>query len=125
MVCEIVASVEQALTSHRFRFTSERVLQDGIELVLRTAGLAVEREAPLGTLGTIDFLVGHAGSGRVGVEVKVRGLRADVTRQVHRYVQSDTLSALVVVTTRALLARLPETMNGKRVHTIHLTSGAW
>ena len=58
--------VERALRAHRFRFVNERELQDGIEIVLRGAGLGFTREASLGPAGTIDFLIDD-----LGVEVKV------------------------------------------------------
>jgi hypothetical protein len=119
-VDRLVATVEQVLTSHRFRYAGERDLQAGIEQAFRAAGLDVVREATLGDAGTIDFVLG-----KLGIEIKVRGSRADVTRQVHRYLQHDDLSALLLVTTRAELARLPPVMSGKRVFTHHLTSGAW
>ena len=116
----LVATVEQVLTSNRFRYAGERDLQAGIAAALTSAGLDVRREASLGEAGTIDFVVGD-----LGIELKVRGTRADVTRQVFRYLQHDAIKALLLVTTRAELARLPSIMSGKRVFTHHLTSGAW
>lgn len=116
----LVANVERALLGHRFRFADERELQAGIEQVLREAGLAVVREAPLGQLGTIDFLV----SG-LGIEVKTRGSRADLARQVHRYLQHESLQALMVVTTRAALAKLPRSIADKPVWVHHLVTGAF
>ncbi len=112
--------VERALRAHRFRFVNERELQDGIEIVLRGAGLGFTREASLGPAGTIDFLIDD-----LGVEVKVAGSRADVVRQVHRYLQVDALASILVVTTRAQLARLPESISGKPVRALHLVGGAW
>lgn len=116
----LVATVERVLASHRFRYAGERDLQAGIETVLRGAGLAVVREASLGDAGTIDFVVGD-----LGIEIKVKGTRAAVTRQVHRYLQHASLAGLLLVTTRRDLARLPPIISGKRVFTHHLTSGAW
>jgi hypothetical protein len=114
----VVTTIERALRTHRFRFVDERELQIGIDQVLRSAGLEVTREASLGAAGTIDFLVGD-----VGVEIKVRGTRADVTRQVHRYLQSASLRSLVLVTTRATLRGLPEAISQKPVHVVHLLGG--
>lgn len=118
-----VERVDRALRRHRFRFDDERELQAGIELVLRGEGLVVAREASLGDSGTIDFLVGSLGS--VGIEVKTRGSRADLARQVHRYLQHESLQALMVVTTRAALAQLPEVIANKPVYVHHLVTGAF
>lgn len=115
-----MATLERALRTHRFRFGGERELQAGIDQVLRNLGLDVVREAALGEAGTIDFLIGS-----LGVEIKVRGSRADVTRQVHRYLQHASIAGLLLVTTRAELARLPTAISGKPVFTHHLVSGAF
>jgi len=119
-VDQLVATVDRALRTHRFRFSGERELQAGIDQVLRNLGVEVIREAALGEAGTIDFLVES-----LGVEIKVRGTRADVTRQVHRYLQHESIRGLLLVTTRAELARLPPTISGKPVYTHHLLSGAF
>lgn len=116
----LVATVERVLSGHRFRYDDERQLQTGIETALRAAGLDVQREASLGAAGTIDFLIDG-----LGIEIKVRGSRAEVTRQVHRYLQHDSVIALLLVTTRAELSRIPPLISGKRVFTHHLTSGAF
>jgi hypothetical protein len=119
-VDQLVSTVERVLRTHRFRFAGERELQAGIDQVLRAAGLNVTREAALGDAGTIDFLIDD-----LGLEIKVRGTRADVTRQIHRYLQHDAIRGVMVVTTRAELARLPSTISGKPVFAHHLVSGAW
>lgn len=116
----LVATVERVLSGHRFRYSGERELQTGVETALRSAGLDVQREASLGDAGTIDFLLGG-----LGIEIKVRGTRPDVTRQVHRYLQHGSIAALLLVTTRAELARIPSVISGKRVFTHHLISGAF
>jgi hypothetical protein len=115
--------VDRALRTHRFRFGNERELQAGIERVLRDDGLTVTREARI-EAGTIDFVVTSNGAA-LGIEVKVAGSRAAVTRQLHRYLQSDRIGALLLVTTRASLRNLPPQISGKRVFVHHLTSGAW
>lgn len=116
----LVAMVERALLGHRFRFADERELQAGIDQVLRATGLDVTREASLGETGTIDFLVQG-----LGIEVKTRGARADLARQVHRYLQHESVKAVMVVTTRAALAQLPKTISDKPVYVHHLVTGAF
>ncbi|MGZ3416739.1 MAG: hypothetical protein ACXWUG_14755 [Polyangiales bacterium] len=114
-----VVTIERVLRSHRYRFTTERELQAGIALVLQNQGVAFTREAVLDE-GTIDFLVGS-----IGVEVKIKGSLPDVTRQVHRYLQSPRVESLLLVTTRAGLARLPAIISGKTVRAFHLVTGAF
>jgi hypothetical protein len=103
------------LQSHRFRFTSERDLQDGIAEVLAAASVPFRREAALAGAGTIDFLVAST-----GIEVKVKGTLAEVTRQLHRYAGAAVIDALLLVTTSARVSRLPITMMGKPLRVVHL-----
>ena len=81
---------------------------------LGAASLAYEHEYRLGPRCRIDFKVG-----RVGIEVKKgRPASSDLTRQLRRYLESDELDAVIVVTQR--VTRLPETILGKRVELISL-----
>lgn len=113
------AEIAALLERHRFRFGSERELQDGVALAFARASVGHVREASLGGAGTIDFLV----DGGVGVELKIGGALAEVTRQLHRYAGHADVRELVLVTSSARLgrhARLPETMQGKPLHVVHL-----
>jgi hypothetical protein len=49
--------------------------------------------------GVIDFVVG-GGMDRIGVEIKIKGKRADITRQLARYAEDPDLHGLVLVTAR-------------------------
>ena len=81
---------------------------------LDEAGLAYEHEYRLGPRRRIDFRVG-----RVGIEVKKgRPATSALTRQLRRYLESDELDAVVVVTQR--VTALPETICGKPVRLISL-----
>ena len=114
------AQIREVLAGYRFRFASERDLQDGIARVLAGAGLAHRREAPLGEAGTIDFLVGD-----VGVEVKIKGALAQVTRQLHRYAEEPAVRELLLVTGSAQLDRLPRALCGKPLDVLHLLASAF
>lgn len=105
----------------RWQARDERALQDAVERVLREAfGDAVRREVDLfevdealrpTSVGRVDFLVGE-----VGVELKMRGSRASVLRQVQRYLGSPLLSSIVVASTKpTLLSNWPHTLAGKLV----------
>ena len=81
---------------------------------LAAAGLAYEHEYRLGPRNRIDFRVG-----RVGIEVKKgRPATSQLTKQLRRYLESDALDGVVVVTQR--VTALPGTINGKPVHLISL-----
>ena len=81
---------------------------------LAEAGLSVEHEYRLGPRCRIDFCVG-----RVGIEVKKgRPSSSELTRQLRRYLESDALDAVIVVTQRVV--SLPKTIWDKPVALISL-----
>jgi hypothetical protein len=112
----MIDAVATALRRHRFRFGAEHELQEGIAQVLSTASIAFRREVRLSDEDRIDFLC----EGGVGLEVKVDGSLAALTRQLHRYAQSAEVRALVVVTSRVRLSALPREINGKAVEVVTL-----
>jgi hypothetical protein len=105
------------LEAHRYDESSEDALQRGVAQVLAGAGVEFTREVQLGYMGRIDFLMG-----KIGLECKVGGGLSAVTRQLHRYAAHTNLDALVLVTTRAQLARVPRVLHGKPVAVV-LTMG--
>ena len=81
---------------------------------LDAAGLPFEHEYKLGPRCRIDFRVG-----RVGIEVKKgRPASSDLAKQLGRYLASDELDAVIVVTQR--VTRVPESICGKPVYLISL-----
>lgn len=116
MESSAITAITALLERHAFRFTRERELQDGIARVLEQAHIPFHREASLDGAGTIDFLVG----GGLGLEVKIAGTLAEVTRQLHRYADHARVDALVLVTSRLSLARLPRALAGKPLSVVHL-----
>lgn len=81
---------------------------------LTEAGLEYDHEYRLGPRRRIDFRVG-----RIGIEVKKgRPVSAQLRAQLARYLESDALDAVIVVTQR--VTRLPERIDGKPVYIISL-----
>ena len=81
---------------------------------LTEAGLEYDHEYRLGPRRRIDFRVG-----RIGIEVKKgRPVSAQLRAQLARYIESDALDAVIVVTQR--VTRLPERIDGKPVYIISL-----
>jgi NAD(P)-dependent dehydrogenase (short-subunit alcohol dehydrogenase family) len=112
------AALVALLEGHRFDESSEDALQRGVAQVLAAAGCSFTREVPLTRQDRIDFLVGG-----VGVECKTDGSLSALTRQLHRYALATQVEALVLVTTRARLARVPPHLNGKRISVVATMGG--
>lgn len=114
--------VAMAIACRRFRFAHERELQDGVARALGEESIGFRREVRFhdADAGCIDFLC----DGGIGLEVKVRGPLAGVTRQLHRYAHAGEVRALLLVTTRMTLDRLPDAMMGKPLRVVHLLGSA-
>lgn len=118
-----VAEVADLVRRHRFRYSNELALQHGLFDALapafRAAGYDVEREVRLDERCRIDLMVG-----RVGVEAKVNGTNAQVARQLARYLRSDLLDGIVLVTCRARHVGLHGDFGGKPVCVVTLLKAA-
>jgi hypothetical protein len=119
----LIDRLTDLLRSHRFLVSEERALQDAIELLLAAAAddlmLLPTRETILAPGERIDFTVFHGFRRKIiGIEVKVDGSKADVARQLMRYV--PYVDGLVLVTTRARHVGLPATLGGKPLRVVRL-----
>lgn len=113
--------VAAVICKHRFRYDDEAELQECISEALFKAKVEHEREARLNERDRIDFLTAAG----VGVEVKTKGSVTTIARQLSRYTESDKVTALMLVTTRAThRARLPDELHGKPLFVLTLRNGA-
>jgi hypothetical protein len=113
------AEVAALVGGSRFHHANERELQDGIAEVLAGARVEFKREVWLGAGAVIDFLL----PGGIGLEVKVAGTLAAVTRQLHRYAGNPKVSELLLVTSRPQHDQMPVAMQGKPVRVVTLLGG--
>jgi hypothetical protein len=115
-MAELCEAVVTAISSNRYRFTSEDELQRGIDLALIRHGIVADREVRLAPGDIIDFLAGD-----VGVEVKVDGSPQSIARQLMRYAGSPRVASLVLVTRKAQHAnRFPPSIGGKPLRIVSL-----
>jgi hypothetical protein len=104
------------LARHLFSFQCEADLQRAIAQALEASGYSFQREVALNEKDRIDFMVGL-----VGIEVKTAGSNSDILRQMHRYAQCESVTALVLVTSRMRhRGAVPDTLNGKPLVVHHL-----
>jgi hypothetical protein len=120
---EVTAEIARVLGLYRFHYGSEVDLQLGIEKALEDAGVPFTRELTFKkVLGRIDFMV-HA-LYEVGIEVKIGGANTDVGRQLARYLKTDELDGIVLVTSKRRHRTFPTEFNGKPVSVVWLGHGA-
>lgn len=91
----IADSLTVALQRRPPRVAKEAELQAILWAHLQAIDRRTVREHILSRVDRIDFVVGH-----IGIEVKVKGASAYVTRQLWRYAASPQIDGLLLVTTR-------------------------
>jgi hypothetical protein len=109
-----ISELADVIGRHRYRFSNERDLQDGIQRVLELNSIGHSREYRLTGHDIVDFLVGD-----VGIEVKVSGSPVQVYRQLARYAESEEIAGLILVTARTQLSPA-KIILGKPVKTVKL-----
>lgn len=110
-----IEAIIEALAAVRMPAQPEEYdIHAAVAEALGAARLPFEHEVRLGPRRRIDFRVG-----RVGIEVKKgRPASSELAAQLRRYLESDALDAVVVVTQR--VTALPATINGKPVRLVSL-----
>ena len=97
---------------------TERELQDAIEEKLSSVDASFVREHSFGPKNRIDFFFPDSG---VGLEIKIKGTLASVTRQLFRYAEQEEVTELVLCTTLRRHRRLPSTLAGKPLDLVCLS----
>lgn len=113
-----VQDIIRLLQSRRFPLSDEKKLQAEIEETLIGAGIEHKREYRLDASSIIDFMIMRS----IGAEVKIKGARSAIYRQVERYAGFDQIKRLILVTNVAM--GMPPLVNGKPVYVVNL-SRAW
>lgn len=105
------------LQSNRFSLTDEKQTQRQIASVLDAAGVKYEREVTLAPGDIVDFLLDEG----LAIEVKIKGQRKAIYRQLERYAKSERVSCLLLAT--AVAMGLPETIETKPARVASLGMG--
>lgn len=87
--------VIEVLRGKRFPLEDEKNTQAAIDGVLREKFADVQREVPV-TGGIIDFMIDHV----IGIEIKLKGQRAAIQRQVRRYAADKRIRGIIIVTAK-------------------------
>ena len=111
-----LSAVASLLENHRFRFSCEQDLQDGIETVLNGHGISFKREYVLTAADRPDFFL----EGGIVIEVKVDGTLMQALRQVSRYANHADVTGALLVGTPRWLPEVPASLNEKPVRGLRL-----
>ena len=105
------------LRSKRFPLNDEKRLQAMLSDELTAAGMDHRREVVLAPGDKVDFMLGS-----VAIEVKIRESKRNIYNQCARYMEHDSVSALVLLTATAI--GLPPEIFGKPIYYVSL-SRSW
>ncbi|MDA4845984.1 hypothetical protein [Hoeflea poritis] len=109
--------IVKLLQPHRFLIGSETTVQNQVASVLDGAGIDYSREHRLDRKNRIDFL-----SGSTGIEIKIKGAKRGIYRQIKRYCAFDEVTEIVLLTGVAI--GMPDQINGRPIHIVSL-GAAW
>lgn len=109
--------IAEALRKYRFGLTVEKTTQAEISGVLKHLEIEHEREWRLGPKDIADFKVGN-----IAMEVKLKGGKMALYRQIERYAQYEEVHCLILITLIAM--GFPSEVAGKKVYVVNLAR-AW
>lgn len=112
-----IKTIMKLIKSRRFSLSDEKKLQAEIEEVFESAGIIHKREFRLDAGSIIDFMVDTT-----GIEIKIKGSKLSIFRQIERYAQFNQIERLILVTNVPM--GMPELVKGKPVYIVNL-SRAW
>jgi hypothetical protein len=107
-----IEHLSKVLSKYRFNFSNEKDLQAGMGKVFVAMGDEFLAEYHLSDEDIVDF---YFPGKKIGVEAKIDHSLSDLTRQLFRYAQHESILGILVVTSKARLANLPEEMNHKPI----------
>ena len=105
------------LREYGYATGAEKLVHDGVSQVLTTHGIPFHREMVLSLRDRIEFYLPEH---RLGIECKIEGSEAAVLRQCMRYMQSELIGGLALMTSRNKHRRIPETLNQKPLHLVFI-----
>lgn len=105
-------TLDDLLKQYNFNYGNESELQDGIMEVFQTLDEPFTSECIISKADRIDF---YWPGPQIGVEVKIKHSLSALTRQVHRYVQHESIKGILIVSGKIRLSEIPQTINGKPV----------
>lgn len=107
-----LSALIRIIENMKIMVSEESNLQDALARLFDALDLKFEREKTIAPGLRPDFML----SGGVVVEVKIKDSLSALTRQTHAYLGVNTVNAILVVSNKTRLMRLPKEMRGKPVY---------
>jgi hypothetical protein len=113
----VAAQVIELVHRNRIPLHNEKAAQAGLETLLQAGGFEFEREARLSDADIPDFMIGG-----LVIEMKVKGGKRDIYRQLERYAKHERVTRILLITNVAM--GLPEDIEGRKTYIANL-GRAW
>lgn len=107
--------VLSVLAQYAFSLNDEKKLQAEISEILEANNIPHRREVALNKKDIIDFLFEDG----TGLEIKIKGQRFSIYRQLRRYAESNEVSEIILAT--AISMGLPSSIEGKPARVFSLS----
>jgi hypothetical protein len=112
-----IQDIFNLLGKQRFMLDNEKAVQRGIEDIFIAANIPYDREFMLDKHSIPDFMLNG-----ICVEVKIKGSKREIFKQLERYSLSELVTHIILVTNVSM--GLPSDINGKPAYLLNL-SRAW
>ncbi|MDD3465588.1 MAG: hypothetical protein PHE67_00445 [Campylobacterales bacterium] len=112
---KLLADIQSSLTGKQFSLGDEKKLQTELSDAFTAHGIEFRREVRLDDNNIVDFMVDGLG---IEVKIRTRVSAMQIYRQIERYCAFPEISALLLITSRAL--SLPAVINGKPIYILSL-----
>lgn len=110
------ARIAEIVERNRLPLSNEKATQAALADLLTAAGIEYERECRLSGKDIPDFMIGG-----LAVELKIKGGKMDIYRQLKRYAEHDRVTRLLLVTGVAM--GLPDDILNKPATMASLSRG--
>jgi hypothetical protein len=114
--------IKRLLEQNPVSLDGEKAVQARIAELLEACAIPFTREVRLSDKDVIDFMAGSSEPHPIGIEVKVKGDRRQMLRQMKRYAAHDQVEHLLLVTAKA--TGMPPKLNDKPITIVSL-GAAW
>ena len=105
------------LSGNRFDVSDEMRCHGQIKDLFDKLNIGYQHEVRLSQASRIDFMIG-----KVGVEVKVKGVARSIFKQLQRYAQHDEVDCIILLTNKSM--GLPALIEGKPAYYVNMGK-AW
>lgn len=114
-----VATLLPIFAGYRYTHTNEALLQQAIWQILTENRIEFLQEYHITQFDRPDFFV----SG-IAIELKVNGTTSEVTRQLDRYAAHESVTEIILITTRSKHRKCAGHLRGKKVTVLWIGGNA-